>query len=76
MAMNNWGGVKEHMTQKNRKFLAEKKASKKYPKGYELDRPWHELVNKKSLSKQEMISTGIKICIIVLLTVLLVKVIF
>ena len=29
MAMNNWGGVKEHMTKKPRRFMGNKKVSRK-----------------------------------------------
>ncbi len=33
MAMNNWGGVKEHMTKKPRKLFGNRKKTQSLPKG-------------------------------------------
>lgn len=43
MAMNNWGGIKEHMTKKPRKLFGNRKKTHSLPKGKAKNRPREEL---------------------------------
>ena len=47
MAMNNWGGVKEHMTKKPRRFMGNKKDAR--------DVQFEKLHTKTDFSKEEKI---------------------
>ncbi|KAA3631076.1 MAG: hypothetical protein DWQ02_16915 [Bacteroidetes bacterium] len=47
MAMNNWGGIKEHMTKKPRKLFGNRKKKESLPKGKTKNRPADKLDEEK-----------------------------
>lgn len=62
MAMNNWGGMKEHMSKKPRKFLANKRVARDMSEGSERD----DSFKVSRLAQREMAQNELRIYIIYL----------
>ena len=72
MAMNNWGGVKEHMTRANRKFLSNLRHSKSFSNKSDLEnRP---IGNKKLLKPTFYVQAALTIIAIFTLTFVIFKI--
>jgi len=75
MAMNNWGGVTEHMTKKPRKFLSHKKVKRDLRNGlnFQLDK---EQINQAEHAKKKSIQKELLIYLVIFIIVILGSILF
>ena len=72
MAMNNWGGVKEHMSKKPRKFLAHKRVARDFSEQTESK----DSFKVSRLAQKEMAQNELRIYFIYLIVIILGAIVF